>query len=185
MPSKSKREHIIESALTLFKANGIHETGIDKLIKYAGVSKKTLYNHFNTKNDLVIAALTKDDERGRKNLVEDVENSSADAIEKILNLFDLYQDWFKSEEFRGCLYINSASEFTERDDPVRQICAKHKVLIEAYIAELASHAGVDEPALLAKKLNLLLEGAIVYTYVVQDQEAARQAKVMAEMLLST
>lgn len=185
MPRQSKREQVVDSAITLFKHNGINTTGIDSIVDKAQVSKKTLYNHFKTKDDLILAALRKDDEIGRNALMQFVDRCKSDSIGKILSIFDFYEMWFNSEHFKGCFFINSAAEIAQMNESQKNVCAEHKVLIASFIEKLAIQAGASEPASLAKALNILLEGATVYAYVVKDKHAIKQAKIMAQTLIST
>lgn len=184
MPSPSKREAVVDTALKLFKTNGINSTGVEEIVKTAEVSKKTLYNHFKSKEELVLTALRKDDEIGRNALMKFADQASDDPIQKIMAIFDFYQMWFASHSFKGCLFINSAAEIAVDSEPLKHLCAEHKILIANYIEKLAEQAHANDPKELAKRLNLLLEGAIVYAFVVRDDEAAERAKEMAKIYLS-
>lgn len=183
--AQSKRDVLIDSALGLFKTQGINTTGIELIIRKANVSKKTLYHHFKSKDELVLAALRKDDELGRNALMQYAESASIDPKQKILAIFDFYEMWFKSKSFRGCLFTNSAAELSEQAAPAKSICAEHKQRISDFIRQLAQQAGAPQPDELAWQINLLLEGAIVYAWVVKDKEASLKAKKMAQIILDT
>jgi AcrR family transcriptional regulator len=181
---QSKREHIIDIALMLFYAEGFHATGIERIIKAAGVSKKTLYSYFKSKDELILATLRKRDELFRNRLMRQTEQKAETAPERLLALFEVMHDWFNEAGFSGCMFINAAAEFAELENPCHQIAAEHKRLILDYISGLAEEAGASEPATLAYELNLLLEGAIVCAYVMGDKSAAQKAKSVADTLVS-
>lgn len=185
MPQLSKREVVIDTAIVLFKKYGINSTGVESIIKEANVSKKTLYNHFKTKDDLILASLRKDDEIGRNSLMRYAEQASDDPKFQILAIFDFYNLWFNSVNFNGCLFTNSAGEIAEENAAGKRICAEHKRLIQQYIENLAIEASIDNPKDIALKLNLLLEGSIVYAYVMENKSAALEAKKIAALILNT
>lgn len=180
----SKREALINSALNLFKHNGINTTGVEAIVSQAGVSKKTLYNHFKSKEELLLAVLRKDDELGRNALMQYAEKQAETPEDKILAIFDFYGLWFNGENFKGCFFSNSAAEIADELAPSRRICAEHKLLIANYIQKLATQAGVNAPEELAWQLNLLLEGSIVYASVIGDKQAATKARKMAGIILN-
>ncbi len=184
MPQISKREVVIDAAIRLFKKNGVNLTGVEDIIREANVSKKTLYNHFNTKDELILAALRKDDELGRNALMKYVGQSSDDIKSQILSIFDFYHSWFNSQDFNGCFFIKTAAELKQSNDAARGVCADHKRLIQAYIEKLLHNAEVIEAKLVAERINMLLEGATIYAQVMSDKRAAIKAKAMAEYYLS-
>ncbi|MBV1921429.1 MAG: TetR family transcriptional regulator [Pseudomonadales bacterium] len=183
MPAISKREQIISEALRLFYQNGFNATGVDKIITEAGVSKKTLYNHFRSKDELVLATLRKRDELFRNNLMRETERLASTPRERLLAIFDVVGAWFQEKGFSGCMFINAAAEFPDTADPCRILSAEHKRLVCDYIRDLAEQAGANNPNELAKQLNLLIEGAIVCTYVGADDSSADRAKEMAKVFL--
>ena len=183
MPSPSKRDQIVDAALKLFYRDGFHATGVDKIIKQAGVSKKTLYSHFRTKDELILATLRRRDELFRNNMMRETERKASDPRKKLLAIFDFVTDWFHEKDFSGCMFINAAAEFANADDPSHLISAEHKRLVADYIRQQAELAGAKDPVALAHELNLLLEGAIVYAYVMGDKQAAARAKEMARVFI--
>jgi AcrR family transcriptional regulator len=184
MPALSKREQIVSVALKLFYQNGFHATGIDRIIKEAGVSKKTLYNHFKSKDELVLAALRKRDELFRNNFMRKTESLGDTPKERLLSVFDAIGEWFQEKDFAGCMFINASAEYSEADSPSHIICAEHKRLVREYIRGLAIQAEVDNPEELSQQLNLLIEGAIVEAHVSGNKDAADQAKKIAFILLN-
>ncbi len=184
MPSASKREQIVTTALQLFYQNGITATGIDLIISEAAVSKKTLYNHFHSKDELVLAVLRKRDEYFRNNLMRETEKQADTPKAKLIALFDVMDAWFHEKTFCGCMFINASGELFDSKSPSRSVCAEHKHLICDYVSELAKEAGAKEPKKLAKQLNILIEGAIVFAHVAGDKEAAQDAKEMGKVFIN-
>jgi AcrR family transcriptional regulator len=184
MPAVSKREQIISVAQKLFYQNGFHATGIDRIIKEAGVSKKTLYNHFRSKDELVLAALRKRDELFRNSFMRKTECLGSTPKERLLSVFDAIGEWFQEKDFAGCMFINASAEYSEANSPSHIVCAEHKRLVREYIRELAVQAEVDNPEELSQQLNLLIEGAIVDAHVSGNKDAADQAKKIASVLLN-
>lgn len=183
MPALSKRELIVDQALKLFYQYGFHATGIDRIIKEAGVSKKTLYNHFKSKDELVLATLRKRDELFRNNLMRETERLASEPRNRLLAIFDVVGTWFHEKTFSGCMFINAAAEFAPADNPSHILCAEHKRLVREYIRNLAEQAGVADAEEISQQLNLLIEGAIVDAHVNGNTNAALRAKKMAEVIL--
>lgn len=184
MPALSKRDQIVSKALELFYQHGFNATGIDKIISEAGVSKKTLYNHFKSKDELILATLRKRDELFRNNIMRETEKLGTTAKERLLTIFDAHDTWFNSKKFSGCMFINASAEFSEQQNPIHMLCTEHKRLIRNYLKELAEQANVHDPDLLAQQLNLLLEGAIVEAHVSSNKQGAKLAKSIAITLVS-
>lgn len=183
MPAQSKRDIIVSEALKLFYKDGFNATGVDRIIREAGVSKKTLYNHFKSKDELVLATLRKRDELFRNKIMRETERLGSTARERLLSIFDAHDAWFQEKSFSGCMFINAAAEFASPDGPAHIVCVEHKRLVRSYINDLAEEAGAKYPELLAQQLNLLIEGAIVEVYVSGNLDAAIMAKKMAVLFV--
>lgn len=179
----SKRDHIVNTALELFYQEGFHATGVEKIIKQAGVSKKTLYQHFRSKDELVLAVLRRRDEIFRNNFVRAVERLADTPAGQLLALFDALGEWFNSKDFSGCMFINACAEFSKQDDPSHILCHEHKRLVKDYVRDIAKKAGAKDPEELAYQLNLLMEGAIVDAHVCDNKEAHLSAKQMAKVFI--
>jgi len=184
MGRSARREHLIETAIELFCEHGYHATGIDKIIDRAGVSKKTLYTHFRSKEELIMAALRQYDGLFRNKFMRQVDSLAKTPQEKLLAIFDVAEAWFSHKKFFGCMFINAIGEFSEKDSPIRDICKQFKLLTRKYIRDLCVQAGAEEPDVLADKLALILEGAIVTSQVSQNPAAAKTAKNIARPLIA-
>ncbi|SDF89549.1 MULTISPECIES: TetR/AcrR family transcriptional regulator [Thalassobaculum] len=185
---KSRRDELVDTALRLFYAQGFHATGIDKVLAEAGVAKMTLYKHFRSKDELILAALHRRDEQFRNWLMGEMERASADPRERLLAMFDALEEWFEGRAFKGmgfsgCVFINAAGEFADADHPAHRSSCEHKRLIVDYLAKLCADAGARDPHALAEQLALLKEGAIVTAQVRGIPDAAKTAKAMAQGII--
>jgi len=181
--ASAKREHLIDTALEVFNRHGFHATGVDRIIEESGVARMTLYKHFKSKDDLILAALRRRDERFRTWFARAVERRGETPRNRLLAIFDALDEWFSSKSFSGCMFINASAEFADPADPIHRTAAEHKNLMLRYIRDIAEAAGAVDPDELADGLMLLMEGAIVMRYVAGDKTAAARAKTAAEALL--
>ena len=181
---ESKRQQLIDMATDLFSENGFHATGIDTILAESGIAKKTLYNHFRTKDELILAVLRQHDSEFRNYLMRQVELAADNPKDRLLAIFDVAEKWFSQNNFFGCIFINAIGEYSKKNSPIREVCREYKNLIHDYIKGLAMDAGVSDPDELAYELALLLEGATVTAQVSQLTNAAKTAKHIAEVLIA-
>lgn len=189
MARESKKEHLIETAVKLFGRDGFHATGIDRILQEAGVARMTLYKHFRSKDELILAALRRRDEQFRTWFKSRIEKTGGSPAERLLASFDALEEWFDGRAFAGtpftgCSFINAAAEYSEAKHPAHQLAAEHKRLILEYLRLLASSAGARDPDGLAWSISLLHEGAIVTAQVSNDAAAALGAKEIARTLMA-
>lgn len=182
--TSTKREQLVDTAIELFYRRGFNATGIDKILAEAGVAKMTLYNHFKSKDELILAALRRRDERLRDWLMRFVEEHAESARDRLLAVFDAHREWFEQDDFRGCMFINAAAEFSSIADPIHGIAAEHKRLISGYLRGLANEAGAADSERLAAQLMLLLDGAIVGAQISKDTAVADGARDAARVLIN-
>ena len=182
--ASSKRDHLIDTAVDLFCRNGFHATGIDKIIAESGVAKMTLYKHFKSKDELILAALHRRDETFRNGFMRDVERLGKTPRDRLLAIYDVIEEWFHGKNFTGCTFINASAEYSCADDPIHAAAAEHKRLVLAYMVELATTAKAKDPDALAQGLMMLMEGAVVMAHVAGKKDSAAQAKKTAEVLLA-
>lgn len=180
-----KREQLIDTALTLFYEKGVNCVGINEVLSASGVAKKTLYNHFKSKEDLVIATLETRHNRFMQWLQEILE--SADTPQTIItSLFEGLTDWFTNQTeglmpFRGCFFINTAAEYGERHIAIAAYCRRHKAEVKHLFRQKLGAQNEE----LVDLVCLLKEGAIVSAYVSHDTQAARRCIPIALMFLNT
>ena len=179
----SRREHLVETAADLFRRHGYHATGIDRILAESGCAKMTLYKHFKSKDELILAALRRQDEQFRNDLMRDVERRAETPRGRLLAVFDSLGAYIAEPGFSGCMFVHAAGEFAAPDDPIHAAAAEHKRLIRGYLADLAEQAGAPDPTVLARSLMLLIEGAISMAHVSGNETAAVDARDAARVLI--
>lgn len=181
------RERILDAAAPLLYRQGVRGTGIDAVIAASGVAKATLYRHFRSKDVLVEAFLRRRDAAWRDWLEGRVDELCPDRTprERVLAVFDALGEWFASEDFRGCAFINTAAEITQPDHPALAAVRDHKRLLRAYLRALAGALEVRDTDAVADGLLLLVEGAIVCAQIENDPAAALRARAAAASLMVT
>lgn len=158
MPRPTKKNQIIEAAFKLFGENGFYATGVDLIMQTARVSKRTLYNHFSTKNDLIVAVLIHYREGYKERLDKILEQGTKTSREKIIAIFDDAKLWFDDPNFHGCLAVNAMGEFSGKNRDIETSCQSFKRWELQILRDLAKDTGVLNPDDLAYKLFILLEG---------------------------
>ncbi len=181
--SQSKRAELIREALKLFYRNGFHATGMDLVAKETGVSKTSIYKHFRTKDELILAVLRLRDENFRNWMYRRMEELSDTPAGQLLAMFDALEEWFNEDGFQGCMFIKASAEFQKKDDPINAQAMEHKRLLISHFADLAARAGYPEPDILARQLLILKEGAIVIAAMSHCPDSAGDAKAMAATIL--
>nr|ACP17935.1 putative transcriptional regulator [Pseudomonas nitroreducens] len=179
--ASSKRELLLSTAQDLFYREGYHATGIDRILAESGVAKMTLYKHFKSKDELIMAAL-----EGRHARMVERMNAAQKHMEPraaILVTFDALQDFLGAEDFCGCAFIHAAGEFHDRDHPIHRQAAEHKAFIERYYVALLERLGVAQPEMLARQLQYLLEGVLVMAHMQGPANQALEARAAADVLL--
>ena len=176
------RDIILDVAEKLIYRSGIAATGMDLLVKTAGVSRKSVYRYFANKDDLIVAALKRRDERWMHWFSSEVDKAPTPTA-RLFNLFTVLKGWFDSEGFRGCAFINTSGETGDPQDPVRLVAKEHKQKLLDYVCELCTEHGAEDPQTLAKQLLILIDGAITVALVMGDYSAADNAQCMARKLL--
>ena len=183
-PSSAARQRILDNAYELFSRRGIRAVGVEEVISRAAVAKATLYRHFPSKDDLVLAFLEEREERWTKQFVEaGARERGASAEERLLAIFDVFHDWFQREDYEGCSFINVLLETGDREHPVGNASARYLENIRAIVRSLAEEAGLRDPEAFALSWHLLMKGAIVQA-AEGDRQAAQRAKTIARLVLA-
>lgn len=178
------RDKILRVAINLFYFHGFHAVGIDHIINEVGVTKTTFYNHFESKDELVLESVRLRDQWEREVWMRMIRERSDDPRGQLLAAFDVLHEWFNHKDFGGCLFINAAAQYPSPNDPVHQIAADHKLAFEQFFIETADAAGARDPEELGKQLNMIVEGAINYRHITGSDDAAKLCKSMVERLLN-
>lgn len=180
----SKRDELVQKALGIFYRNGFHATGMDMLASETGISKTSMYKHFRTKEDLILAVLRLRDEKFRNWFVRRMETLGETPKEQLFAMFDVLGEWFEEPGYRGCMFIKASSEYQDINDPIYTQSADHKKQLCTYLTQLAKQAGAAQPGVLARQLLLLKEGAIVTAHLRVSATPAADAKDAAKILLT-
>jgi AcrR family transcriptional regulator len=175
-PKLPMKERILETADRLFYTQGIRAVGVDTIAAEIGISKRTLYNHFPSKDALIVAYLQ------RRNLPPP--ESGREPIDLILGFFDRLERSFGTREFRGCPFVNAVAQLGEGEHEARAIALEFKLNRQAWFHDLLVRLGLPAPDLLAVQLAILVDGAIATNLVRGDPAMARAAKSAAVSLLS-
>ena len=182
---QTKRDELVRKALETFYRNGFHATGMDMLAAESGVSKTSMYKHFRTKEDLILAVLRLRDENFRNWLFRRMDELGTTPREKLLAIFDALDEWFGERGFRGCMFIKASAEYQDPEDAIHAQSAEHKRLLYDHVVELTRQLGTASPEDLAQQLLLLKEGAIVMAVLGRGRDAARDAKTAAKGLIDS
>jgi len=184
----SKRDELVREAQQIFYRDGFHATGMDLLSAETGISKTTMFKHFRSKEELILAALQRRDETFREWFLEEVTKVADTPRARLLALFDVLRRWIGGDApgpgFSGCTFINAAAEYGDPANPVHRAARTHKHRLRAAIAELAEAAGARNPDALATRLHLLIEGAIVTAQVTGEIGAVDHAKDIARTVIA-
>ncbi|WP_242902350.1 TetR/AcrR family transcriptional regulator [Actinomadura terrae] len=151
---------VLETASRLFYEQGLRAVGVEAIADEAGVTKKTLYDRFGSKDDLILAYLRARDELWRSTLVGFVEEQGGTPVERLLASFRALDAWQKERNQRGCAFVNAHVELPE-DHPGQRVAREQKAWMLDYFEGLAADAGAADPGLLARQLLILHEGACI------------------------
>ncbi len=175
----TKRDELVQKALQAFYRNGFHATGMDMLVAETGISKTSMYKHFRTKEDLILAVLRLRDERFRNWLYRRMEELADTPRQQLIAMFDALEEWFDEPGYKGCMFIKASSEYQDASHPIHKQSADHKRMLERHITDLAEKAELANPGTLARQLLILKEGAIVTAHLGHTDNPAQDAKAVA------
>jgi len=173
---------LLRATETLIYQGGIHATGMDAIVKASGVARKSVYKHYPTKDALVAAALQARDERWMQWFIA-ATTQAATPRARLLSVFDALQEWFASDGFHGCAFINAAGEIGDAEHPIRKVSRLHKERLLSHVLSLMQAAGLPEPEETARQWLVLIYGAIAVALVTGDLSITHSAQRAAEALL--
>tara|TARA_R110002167_G_scaffold57368_1_gene162453 strand:- start:88 stop:633 length:546 start_codon:yes stop_codon:yes gene_type:complete len=175
-----RKQHLVDTALILFNQHGYHATGIDLILAQSKVSKATLYKHFRSKDELILAALQQRHTQILVMITAKVEEAKHVGSPGVLAIFDALHEWFNSDDFYGCSFINASAEYADARDPIHVYAAQHK---QAVIDLIKTQLSAEDKTK-AEQIGLLVEGAIVMAHTRGVKHSALIAKEMAQHLIS-
>ena len=176
------KKRLLDAATDLFYGEGIHSVGVDRIIEAAGVTRATMYKQFDGKEGLVLAYLQGEDEQLRSLFAEAGAQSDDPGVLLDLVIAGIEAD-IRDRHTRGCPFINAAAEYPD-DGPVRELIADHREWFRRTLEQLASAAGLEEPAEVAASLVLLRDAALVGGYLDGQERVAPAFSRTARGVLS-
>ncbi len=182
MTEEDARERILSAADELYYRKGYAAVGMDELRSAAGVSLRRLYALFPSKTDIVEAVLVRKHAEWESGLTGAVADAGDDPRDRLLAVYGYLEDWFCTDSFRGCAFINAFGELGGTSPEIADIVRDHKASFQQYMAGLVTDAGA--PASLAAQLSILAEGAQSTAAISADPKVAVQARGAAEILIA-
>jgi AcrR family transcriptional regulator len=177
------RDRILDTAFRLFYAHGPRGVGVDTVIAESAVAKATLYKHFPSKDDLVLAYLDKVDQTWFGQLRAAARAAGDDPRAQLVGMFDALVTACRREGYHGCAFINTAAE-SQSGGEIHARTVEHKTVVRAWVTDLAHRAGATDPHLLARQLTLLLDGGLSAGVLDADPATPLAAKAAARVLIN-
>jgi AcrR family transcriptional regulator len=178
----SARERILDASYELFSRRGIRGVGVNEVIERAGVATATLYRHFPSKDRLVLAFLEMREQRWTHGFVEaEALRRASDPEERLLAIFDVFDEWFRRDDFEACSFINVLLEMGSRH-PAGDASVEYLDHIRSIVRRFADEAGLRDTESFARSWHILMKGSIV-SAAEGDAEAALRGKSMARLLI--
>jgi AcrR family transcriptional regulator len=172
-------DRLLDAAATLFDREGIRAVGVDRLIAEADVARASLYQNFGSKDALVVAWLSRQDEADRDRYSRAVRRDGADPLRRIRTMFELAVTSTGRRHYRGCLYVNALTEFPDQGHPIHEVITEHRRWQRTELADAARQAGAAEPDAVAERIQLLYDGGLVGAKTTHSTEPIRMAERMA------
>jgi AcrR family transcriptional regulator len=176
-------ERIASLAAHLFHEHGIGATGVDALSKAAGISKRTLYERFGSKDGLIAAAFDAADVPVFERIIGTAERLSSTPRGQLEQLFAGLEAEVRSPEYRGCPFVNASTELTDPDHPAHEVIRRHKHRLRRWMRDRAREAGAVNPDLLARQLMIIVDGAQVQSVIEHTSKPAHDARGIANALI--
>jgi AcrR family transcriptional regulator len=176
------RERILATASRLFCAHGTGNVGVDRIVADSGIAKATLYAHFPSKEDLVLAYLDQVNAAWRGQLERAAAAAGDDPRQRLVGVFGALTEACKNKDFHSCAFINVAAE-TESGTRVRAAVVAHKRGVRRWLQDLATAAAAPDPPQLARSLSLLIDGCLASGRTGSSAQLAAAAKSAAAVLV--
>lgn len=154
-----KKQLLIDIAEDLFYRQGFHATGVDRIQAESGVAKTTLYKHFASKEDLILAVLERADQREREAIEQVITGHQGSAFELFRKLFRRIAEQCQDDHYNGCLFANAAAEFMQSEGPIKEVFRNHLNWLRQSFREILMNSGADTAG--ATTVLVLYEGLLV------------------------
>lgn len=179
-PAPGTRDRILDNACRLFAEHGVHNVGLQQVIDETGCGKNLLYREFASKDDLVVAWLTRTQEEDRAALDDVVAAHEGDPAVQLVALVRATADKVACPGYRGCFLRNTHAEFPDPEHPAHRVSAEYAAEVQARILDLAGLAGVRDPEVLARRIMLIVDGMITNASIFGGNGAAAEGVALAE-----
>jgi len=176
------KDKVFQTAARLFYQHGYRAIGVDTLAEESGIGKMTLYRHYPSKDDLIVAYLKDSNEIFWRNF-EEITKDAPTPREKLLAFFASLQDYVGTPACYGCPFLNVATEYPQTDYPGHQVALEHKQSVRARFRQLAKEAGAKKPDVLADQLFLLMDGAYMASRMFGMKNPASHLASAAKILI--
>jgi AcrR family transcriptional regulator len=176
----------VEAAIRRFYRDGFRSVGIDQVLADVGISKTAFYKHFESKEDLMIAALEMQNRWLQDTFRAMIcERGGPTAIGRLYAVLDVVENIIESDEYQGCIFVNVAMEFPLPHEPAHVLASQNKQAIEDIIYALAVEAGAIDPRALSQELCLIMEGAYVTRHVTGNEQTIDIARQIAKLVIAS
>jgi AcrR family transcriptional regulator len=177
------RQKLLETAESLFHAEGFHAVGLERILRAVGITKQGFYRHFDSKEDLVASVIHWHDRWWRDNCRQLLARRAGPGPRRQLDEFvELLIEVLEADVFRGCFFLNAVTQFPSKSDPIHRAALEAKDNIEAMVRDMALGAGADDPAALARELSVLFEGAFAARHLRPPADVVPVLRRMAATL---
>lgn len=178
------RQRILDVATPLFLRHGFHAIGLDRILADAQLTKTTFYNHFDSKDDLIIEVIHARDEVENQQWLQQIPARAGDAPRQQLEvIFDIMTEWFCDEDFLGCIFLTAAFEFPNPHDPVHQAAARHYHAFAGLVRRSAHSLGVVDADGFTAEYLVIIMGVIAMRMSLDNPDAAIIGRRLADQLL--
>lgn len=179
------RQRIVTAASRLFYAQGIRAVSVDAVVAKAGITKKTLYYHFRSKDDLVAEYVGSRDQPNMAAFRKQFDETEGALADKVFAIFEKAAADSTHPKWRGCGFLRTAGELANKPGhPAIRAGAAHKKRFEAWLEEMFSDAGLTDPAVSARRISILLDGAFASSLVHRDPAYILEAGHTAREVLA-
>jgi AcrR family transcriptional regulator len=181
----STRQRLVDAAVRRFYRDGFRSVGIDQILSDVGISKTAFYKHFESKEDLMLAALEMQNDWLQSTFRTMIAERGGPApIGQLHAAFDVVERIIESDEFQGCIFVNAAMEFPLLHEPAHVLASQSKRAIEDLLYELAVEAQSASPRKMSQQLCLVMEGAYVTRQVTGDKSTINVARELAKLIIA-
>lgn len=186
LPREERERRVLDAASELFYARGVHEVGMDELIRATGLGKATVYRLFRSKGELIGAYLRRRSGRLLDLIDADVERNAGDPAAAVRSIFAAVAEELRRPGFRGCAFHNASVEFADASHPARLAARHYREALRDRLAELAAHLDPEDGDRLGARLALVLDGMFTSAaHLGPDGPAAAGPGLVDDLLKAT